>query len=135
MTLSPHESSKLACIVGLATFGCALVALRLTARLAAIGWVFACLAVLPTALIAHRLDLHNSSWLQPSARHRIIIWNFTAEQVLKAPLLGIGGQMTYVMGPQLSAAAKTHPELIQTHLRAPVAICIVPPGRVFGYRS
>jgi O-antigen ligase len=99
--LSEHDSSKLAFIAGLAVFGGALVAARLTGRVVAAGWVIACLAVLPSALILHRLDLHNAPWLPPSARHRIIIWNHTAEQVLKAPWLGVGARSTYVLGPRL----------------------------------
>jgi O-antigen ligase len=66
-----------------------------------LGWVLACIGVLPAALLAHRFDLHNATWLEPSTRHRIIIWNFTAEQVLKRPLLGIGARSTYVLGPRL----------------------------------
>jgi O-antigen ligase len=40
-------------------------------------------------------------WLQGSARHRIIIWNHTAEHVLKAPWFGVGARTTYVLGPRL----------------------------------
>jgi hypothetical protein len=104
-----HETSKLALIAGLATFGCAHVALRLTGRLVAIGWVVACLAVLPAALIAYRLDLHNASWLQVSARHRIIIWNYTAQQALTSPWLGVGARTTYVLGPRLERETATQP--------------------------
>jgi O-antigen ligase len=107
--LAWHETSKVAFFAGLAAFGCAHVALVLTGRLVAIGWVVACLAVLPAALLAHRLDLHNASWLQSSAQHRIIIWNYTAEQVLKAPLLGVGARTTYVLGPRLEATIKSAP--------------------------
>jgi O-antigen ligase len=99
--LSTHESSKLAIVGSIAVFAIALVAPRVAGRLTAIGWVVACLAVLPSALLAHRLDLHNAGWLQDSARHRIIIWNFTAEQVLKSPWLGVGARTTYVLGPRL----------------------------------
>jgi len=67
-----------------------------SARLFAIGWVCACLAVLPAALLAYRLDLQNASWLQTSARHRIEIWNATAEKTLQAPIFGAGARSTYV---------------------------------------
>jgi O-antigen ligase len=59
----------------------------------------ACLAVLPVSLLAHRYDLHNASWLQNSMRHRVVIWNYTAEEALKSPFVGIGAYMTYVLGP------------------------------------
>ena len=108
--LSSHGTSKPAYAIGLVTFGCAFAAPRLTARLVAIGWVCLCLAVLPAVLAMHRVNLHNATWLQPSARHRIIIWNYTAEQVLKAPLLGVGADMTFILGPRLEPHVITAPD-------------------------
>ena len=101
VVLSLHGTSKLAFFGGLAVFVAARFASRLTGRLLVIGWVIACLAVLPTALIAHRFDLQDAGWLQPSTRHRIVIWNYTAEEVLKAPWFGVGARTTYVLGPRL----------------------------------
>ncbi len=106
--LARHETSKLAFLAGLFVFGSASIAPRLTGRIVATGWVVACLAVLPSALVIHRLDLHNASWLPGSARHRVIIWNHTAEQVLKAPWLGVGARTTYVLGPRLERETITH---------------------------
>jgi len=108
--LSEHETSKLAFFCGLAVFACAQLVPRLTVRALAAGWVIACLAMLPAALLAHRLDLQAASWLQASARHRIIIWNYTAEQVLYAPWLGIGARSTYVLGPLLEEKGLVQPE-------------------------
>jgi O-antigen ligase len=105
-----HETSKVAYIGGIAAFVFSRFAPQATARVAMVAWVCACLAVLPAALLAHRLDLHNASWLQSSARHRIIIWNYTAEQVLKAPWLGIGARSTYVLGPRLEPKIATPPD-------------------------
>jgi O-antigen ligase len=99
--LAQHESSKLAFVAGLAAFAAAHVTVRLTGRVVATGWVIACLVVLPAALILHRLGVDEAPWLQGSARHRIIIWNHTAEQVLKAPWFGVGARTTYVLGPRL----------------------------------
>lgn len=99
--ISTHESSKLALVAGLGAFALSLLSLRWAGRFAIIAWVLACLAVVPAALLAHRLDLHNSSYLQNSARHRIIIWNFTAEKMLESPWIGIGANMTYVLGPEI----------------------------------
>jgi hypothetical protein len=107
--LSQHETSKLAFFCGLAVLAGAHLALRLTGGLLAAGWVIACVAVLPAALLAHRLDLHTEPWLQASARHRIIIWNYTAEQVLHAPLFGVGARTTYVLGPLLEQKGIVEP--------------------------
>jgi hypothetical protein len=108
--LSTHGTSKAALIAGTSTFGCAFCGPRLAVRLVSIGWVFLCLAVLPAALVLHRMDLHNSERLAPSARHRLIIWNFTAERALSAPTLGIGANATYVLGPRLEATTVSAPD-------------------------
>ena len=110
VALATHGTSKLALTGALIVFAAAWLAPRLTGRLVVLGWVIACVAVLPAALIAHRIDLHNAKWLEPSTRHRIIIWNYTAEQVLKAPWLGVGAHTTYVLGPQLEQTLKTPPD-------------------------
>ena len=108
--LATHGTSKLAFAGALLVFAIASFAPRLAGRVVVLAWVIACVAVLPAALIAHRLDLHNAAWLEPSTRHRIIIWNYTAEQVLRAPLLGVGARTTYVLGPQLEQTLETPPD-------------------------
>ena len=102
--LSQHESSKLALIVGLATFAGSSASLRWGRRAVALGWILACLAVAPVTLLAHRVGLQDAAWLQGSARHRINIWNFTAEKMLESPFVGIGADMTYVLGPEIENA-------------------------------
>ena len=99
VVLSQHESSKLALILGLVAF--AISSARWGRRTVAVGWVIACLAVAPAALLAHRVGLQEAPGLQASARHRINIWNFTAEKMVESPYVGIGANMTYVLGPQI----------------------------------
>lgn len=108
--LSPQETTKVAMLAGLVAFAVAWASRRWAARVAATVWVVACLAVVPAALLAHRLNLHNAPWIQPSAQHRIIIWNYTAEHVMKTPLLGIGAFMTYLTGLERSAGAVHDPD-------------------------
>ncbi len=100
---SPQESSKVAIVFGTAAFGLAWISRVWAYRIVAGAWVLACLAVVPVVMWVHALDLDRAPWLQRSAQHRIIIWNFTAEEVLKAPVFGIGAYMTYVMGPEMTA--------------------------------
>ena len=118
--LSWHESSKLALVVGLAAFVPAKLSLLWTRRLALFVWFAACLAILPAVLLAHRMDLHHASSLQQSARHRLVIWNFTAEKLFESPLVGIGASSTYILGPKLAAANPPQgdvgiPETLSTH--------------------
>ncbi len=100
---SPHETSKLAIVTSTVAFSAAIWSPVWTRRAIATAWITACLGVVPLAMLAHRYDLHNASWLQNSAQHRIIIWNFTAEQAMKSPLIGHGAYMTYVLGPSITA--------------------------------
>jgi O-antigen ligase len=97
--LAPHTTSKVAIVLGLVTFAIACKAWRFTYYVFAVAWVLSCLAVLPAAHLAYRLDFQDFLWLKPSGQHRVVIWNQTAEQALKAPILGRGADQTLVVGP------------------------------------
>lgn len=100
--MSPHESTKVAIMAGLAGWLLAKWSAKWSHRVFVAAWVTSCIAIIPIVMLAHRLDLHNNPAIQMSGQHRIIIWNHTAEQTLKiAPILGIGANMTYVVGPKL----------------------------------
>lgn len=98
--ISEHETSKVAIVWSGLVFLLATRSLRWSGTLLRVSWVAACLAVIPATLALHRLDLQNSVWLQSSLRHRIIIWNHTAEETMKQPLFGIGAGMMYRMDPR-----------------------------------
>jgi O-antigen ligase len=98
---SRHAASKLAIVVGISVFALAYASRRWGMRVVMGAWIFACLAVVPLALLANRLDMEDADWLEASARHRIIIWNYTAEMTLDRPIIGVGANMTYLMGPEL----------------------------------
>lgn len=98
---SNHASSKLALVTGIVVFALAWLSLRWTKRAVIVAWLMLCLAVVPLALLAHRIDMQDAGWLEDSAKHRIIIWNYTAEKTLDAPILGVGANMTYLIGPEL----------------------------------
>jgi O-antigen ligase len=107
--LSPHETSKVAVVAGSLMLAVAYFWREWAYRALKLVWVIACLFVVPAAFLANKLDLQHASWLQPSAQHRIVIWAFTAEQVLKAPIFGSGIYTTYIRGPEISATAETKP--------------------------
>jgi O-antigen ligase len=72
------------------------------------GWVMACLAVVPATLALHRMELHMRTEVPFTLRHRIVIWNYTAEQTMKSPILGIGAGMMYQLDP---AGVRPEPDL------------------------
>lgn len=87
---SEHTSSKVALIGG----GVAFVLFRLRPGLAmplmVAGWVGANLLVVPAVTFLYSAEAYRAEWLPESARHRIVIWRYTSEQIPKAPILGAG---------------------------------------------
>jgi len=55
-----------------------------------LGWVTACLAVVPLCLAAYAAEMHHLPWLAPSAQDRLVIWKATSDLIPDAPLLGVG---------------------------------------------
>ena len=92
---SVHSTSKGALIGGALIFSLASWRRDWSERLLRFGWVASCLAIIPMALFLHRINLQSAPWVQSSMQHRIVAWNYTAQQTLKAPVLGIGAGMMY----------------------------------------
>jgi hypothetical protein len=90
VAVSPNETAKLALIAGTIAFVFANLSRTWSARILRAGWVLACLAIVPFSLALYRANLHNAPFVQPTAQHRIIIWNRTAEETMKSPILGAG---------------------------------------------
>jgi hypothetical protein len=97
--LSAHATSKVAIVLGALAFALASQTRRLTFYIFAVAWIVSCLAIVPLARWPYQLGLHDAPWLKNSAQHRVIIWRQTAEQVVKAPVLGRGADMTRVLAP------------------------------------
>lgn len=95
VALSGHEASKVALAASILIFMLACLTPHAARRLLQFGVVAACVGVIPVSLALHRLDLHRAAWVQPSLQHRVVIWNHTAEEALKQPLIGIGAGMMY----------------------------------------
>ncbi len=93
--ISENETAKLAIAAGAILFILARSKPQWSLRILQVGWVTVCLAIVPISLALYRMNLHNASWLQPTAQHRIIIWNRVSEETMKSPVLGIGAGMTY----------------------------------------
>lgn len=72
------------------------------------AWCVAVILALPLAAAPYKAGLHTSEWIASSFRDRMIIWDFTVEQAVKTPWLGIGLRSTRVRGKELK---KTRTEL------------------------
>jgi O-antigen ligase len=94
---STHQSSQLALVIGAVTLIVATWSRRVAAGTLVAGWLAASMLMVPAAIAAHGLELQRAPWLFNSARHRVVIWNYTAEEVLKRPLIGVGADATGVL--------------------------------------
>jgi O-antigen ligase len=88
--LARHDSSNLALVTGLAAALAAAVSFRWTWRVVTLTWLVLTLFVVPLMLWQFDAKLYQRDWIQQTGRHRLVIWGYTAEQVGKAPILGIG---------------------------------------------
>lgn len=95
IALSENETAKTALALGVVAYIVTRIRPAAALRLLQAGWIAACLAIVPISLALYRLNVHNASWVQPTAQHRIIIWNRVSEETMKSPIKGIGAGMTY----------------------------------------
>ncbi|MGD9868201.1 MAG: O-antigen ligase family protein [Hyphomicrobiales bacterium] len=91
-----HESSKLAFAFGLATFALAALRPGIGRRAAIAGWIVATLLVIPVMHGLFAARLHTAEWLPLSARARVVLWHYTADRYLEAPVIGIGARSTKI---------------------------------------
>lgn len=107
--LADHDTSKVALALSAGLFMIAQLDARLAQRTAIASWLLASLAVVPISIAAYSAELHKASFIQYSGRHRIFIWGQTAENVLKAPVLGLGLAATRYLDEQQPPSAATQP--------------------------
>ncbi len=95
IAFSAHQSSQAAILLAAVAFGLALLSPLWTRRAIAAAWCVCCLLIVPLVIGLHEAGLQNSqNGLFASARHRVVIWNTTAQLVRYAPLRGIGADAT-----------------------------------------
>ena len=110
MAMSEHDTSVLAIAAAIAVLALTRWLPRTGIMLVAAGWLIATLAVAPITDWAFRsAELHKASWLPHTAQQRIILWGYTAQQVAKRPLLGVGADSTKPLdarrGPKVETPA------------------------------
>jgi hypothetical protein len=94
VAVSEHDSSHVALIVSALIVLAALRWRAIVIRALAVLWCAAFILVLPASFVAYDTEWHLSEWLPKSARARVILWQYTAEEALKRPLLGVGVDST-----------------------------------------
>ncbi len=95
MVISKHETSIIAAAAAAVVFGISHVWPKAGLGVVVAGWLSATLLVVPLASWASSgAQLYNATWLPNSARHRIVLWAYTAEQVWQRPLTGVGAAST-----------------------------------------
>lgn len=87
---SEHETSMIALVLSCAAFAGMLLMAPVMRKAITVGWVIATLLVVPMVAQAYQHQWHLAEWLPVTARNRIILWGYTAGEVAKAPILGIG---------------------------------------------
>ena len=110
--MSAHETSMIALVVSAIVLAIGFQFPRLSIGLVAAGWLVACLLVVPIVHTAFRdAKLHTASWIPSSARQRIVLWAYTAEQVTNHPIIGVGTASTKVLdarrGPRVEPVPGT----------------------------
>ena len=83
---------------------------RRVIRALAVLWCLSFVLVIPASVIAYQNGLHFATWLPVTARQRVIIWQYTAEQVFSHPLLGTGVESTPVLNRQQEATGIEQPQ-------------------------
>ena len=109
VALSKHETSQLAVLAGLTMFGFSRLVPKMSPGLLAAVWLAATLLMVPLATFTYSNGLHMATWLPDTARARIILWDFTAEQVAKKPLFGHGLRSTRRFDDTHRARAEIRP--------------------------
>jgi O-Antigen ligase len=107
MVFSGHQSSQAALVAAAAAYLLSTLSRTWALRVLALAWCVSSLLVVPLVMAAYESNIHRQSDALPhSAKHRVVIWNYTAEQVLKAPILGIGADATATITAKAEDARK-----------------------------
>jgi O-antigen ligase len=87
---SEHATSQIALLGAGATFLLFRMRPKLAMPLVIAGWVAATLLVVPVVSGLFKAEAYRSPWLPESARHRVVIWGYTAAQIAESPVFGAG---------------------------------------------
>jgi O-antigen ligase len=106
---SEHGTSQAAFLGAGLTFALFQVRPQLGKPILTAGWMTATLLVVPLVSLLYGAEAYRAPWLPESARHRVVIWHATAQEVPKSPLLGAGIGSARVAREALGARNLTAP--------------------------
>lgn len=113
--LSPHDTAKLAFLAAVVTIGLTKLSVNWTRRLVTVGWLLACLTVVPIVAAVKHMGLDMATALPTSATDRIVIWNEFAKLAAERPIVGHGANYTNTAKPNF----KSTDELSRRRTNAP----------------
>ncbi len=102
LLIADHDTSKVALAFSAGFWGLAWLKPKTVKPAAIVLWCSATLAIVPLTLAAFHAELHKADYLKYSARHRITIWGYTADLVLRKPIIGAGVAATRYIDEQAS---------------------------------
>ncbi len=106
---SHHQAAIVALIVGAATFGIARLNLNFAVVAVAVFWIASFVAAVPVAQLIYKHGWHTAETLQPSFRHRVVFWKYTADRILERPTFGVGLGSTQPLNEARKHVAETVP--------------------------
>jgi O-antigen ligase len=106
---SEHGTSQMAFLGAGITFALSRVRPQFARWLLIAGWVVATLLVVPAVSLLYSAGAYRAAWLPESARHRVVIWHATAEQIPNAALLGAGIGSARVLRETAAREGQTAP--------------------------
>ena len=107
---SVNETAKLALVSSGLVFVLAWRWPKLVARGLSLCLVLLVLLAVPLGRLPYAVGLHEASWLPHSARARVYIWDYTAEAVFQAPILGVGAQSSRFLDRRIAKPGATPAE-------------------------
>ena len=106
---SYHVAAMVALIACVAAFGLTHIWPRVAIILVGMAWIFLFILPVPSAHQLHAHQLHLDQQVPNSFRHRIVLWKYTATEIEKRPVLGVGVGSTHPLNERRLATAKLHP--------------------------
>lgn len=100
LSVTGHQSSQLAVAAGAATLALAAVAPQFTRALVAVVWIVVVMTMPLIATWLYQSQTQSLTALPNSARHRVVIWKDTSDQIAQRPVLGIGADASAALARQ-----------------------------------